>query len=226
MMNEQEYAEFGKGRFDTVSGSKLARIRQYAGKSILDVGCGPGAYLQALSNLNYQVAGIEKNQVFIEQARLVTAQVYRVDLEMEALSRFRDDSFDTVLMLDIIEHLDRDHQLLMDAFRVCRQNVILTVPARMPDSFLKSQIAFASYVDPTHRHYYAFRELKSLLEKVGFAKVIIESVLRFDPILYWLYSPSLRWPLSLLNRVLMKLSDPELFTTVWFAVGWKSSAEK
>lgn len=221
-MDDQHYAEFGEGRFGIVSRSKLARIRQYAGKSILDVGCGPGAYLQALADLDYQVAGVDRNRLFVAKARNATDQVYLADVDAEALSRFDDGSFDTVLLLDIVEHLDHDQRLLEDARRVCRQNVILTVPARMPDSLAGSQLVFGAYMDPTHLRYYVFADLENLFDRVGFAAKTIEGVMRFDPILYRLFPQHVQLPLAFVNRVLLRFSDPKIFTTVWFAVGWKA----
>ena len=220
-MNDQEYAEFGKGRFDTLSRSKLARIVRDSGQSILDVGCGPGVYLKALKETGHIVAGVDANPIFVEQARQVSQNVWQTDLDAEFLRAFKDASFDTVLMLDILEHIEHDRELLQDAKRVCRQNVILTVPARMPESMEGSQLVFGAYMDPTHRRYYSAEDLSAVLDDSGYAKQKIEVALRFEPISYMLFPCYLREPLSVLNRALLKISDPRLFATVWYAVGYK-----
>ncbi|MBI5303616.1 MAG: class I SAM-dependent methyltransferase [Chloroflexi bacterium] len=221
-MNESQYAEFGKGRFDTVSGSKLAQIKDDAGKSILDVGCGPGAYLKELAILGYEIAGVDRNKLFIEQALHVTDKVYLVDLDTEALSRFSDASFDTVLILDVLEHIQDDARLLQEAKRVCRRNVILTVPARIPNGMSEMHFVFSSYLDPSHLRYYSFSDMVNIMDKVAFDHYNIKSVMRFDPILYRIFPGYLRIALALINRVLLKISDPRLLTSIWYAVGWKS----
>lgn len=220
-MNEIEYAEFGKGRFDSVSGSKMARIRRDAGDSILDVGCGPGAYLQALSRLGYSVAGVDENSIFLGRARAFSQDVFQVDLESSGLSQFRDSSFDTVLMLDILEHVSNPSILLQDARRVCRTNVILTVPAEMPSALADSQLMFASYTDPTHRRYYRYSGLADSLLQAGFTNCNVEVALHFDPIIYQILPKAMQLPFAFVNRVIKHFVDPLRFATVWYAVGWK-----
>ena len=105
--------------------------------------------------------------------------------------------------------------------RVCRKNLILTVPARMSDAFNGSQLIFGSCVDPTHLRYYSNEDLRQLFDKAGVKNYRIDVGLRFDPILYNIFPKLLRYPLSLINRALLKLSDPKLFATVWYAIGWK-----
>jgi SAM-dependent methyltransferase len=222
-MDENQYAEFGASHFGSVSRSKLARIHQDAGVSILDVGCGPGLYLRELSQLGREVAGVETNSVLVEQARSVGSQVYQVNLDTDGLTQFDDDSFETVLMLDILEHVESDVRLLKEARRVCRRNVILTVPTRMPKSLEGSQLVFGAYVDPTHRRYYSHRDLLSVLDEAGLKDPYIASGLDFDPVLYNIFPWYFRYPLRFVNRGLKKLSNPQLFTTVWYAVGWKTT---
>lgn len=221
MIDEKEYADFGKSYFGSVSQSKLARIREDAGHSILDVGCGPGKYLEALGALGYQTTGVDSNSLFVQAASKYGPRVYKVDLENERLSRFSDGSFDTVLMLDILEHVGNDVELLRDALRVCQKNVILTVPTKMPPALNGSQIIFGSYVDPTHLRYYSRADLVKLLEAAGINQYKIEIGLRYDPILYKVFPRYIRYPLSIINRVLLKISDPNVFATVWYAKGLK-----
>jgi|ERR1051326_2269662 2-polyprenyl-3-methyl-5-hydroxy-6-metoxy-1,4-benzoquinol methylase len=223
MIDEQEYAEFGKSHFGSVSRCKVARIVEDAGDSILDVGCGPGAYLQALGDLGHQTTGIDANSLFVQSASKYSPRVYQVDLENERLNRFAEGSFDTVLMLDILEHVEDDVDLLRDALRVCRKNVILTVPTRMPPAFAGSQFVFGSYLDPTHLRYYSRAELLRLLESAGIKRFKIEIALRYDPILYRVFPRYLQYPLSIINRMLLKISDPNLFATVWYAQAFKGA---
>jgi 2-polyprenyl-3-methyl-5-hydroxy-6-metoxy-1,4-benzoquinol methylase len=220
-ISESEYAEFGQSYFGSVSQCKLARIRDDAGDSILDVGCGPGAYLEALAALGYQTTGVDSNSLFVQDASRFSARVYKVDLENVRLSRFEEGSFDTVLMLDILEHVENDVELLRDGLRVCRKNVILTVPTRMPPALAGSQFVFGSYVDPTHLRYYSREDLAQLLKAAGINQAKIDIGLRYDPILYKIFPKYIQYPLSVINRILLKISDPSLFATVWYAKGFK-----
>jgi SAM-dependent methyltransferase len=217
-VDEQRYAEFAKGRFDVLSGSKMSRIRRDAGHAILDVGCGPGTYLRALQDLGYAVSGVEHNRIMAEQARLITSDVYVADVETDGLSRFDDRSFDTVLMLDVVEHLHDDIAALREGHRVCRKNVIVSVPARKPEG-LGTQLSLGTYDDPTHLHYYTRADLAALLHAAGFARYRIDYLMRLDPLLYQLFPAHLQRPLTFLNRCLLKIADMNRLTTVWYAVG-------
>jgi ubiquinone/menaquinone biosynthesis C-methylase UbiE len=220
-MEEEQYAEFGKTHFGSVSRSKLARIRQDAGESVLDVGCGPGLYLEALAGLGFKVTGVDASSVFVNQAAKTGAHVETIDLQREKLTLFEDAAFETVLMLDILEHVSNDVELLKDGFRVCKKNVIITVPARMSEAFDNSQLVFGSCVDPTHLRYYSMEDLRRLFDRAGIKGYKIEVGLRFDPVLYSVFPKYLRYPLAFLNRALLKVSDRNLFATVWYAVGWR-----
>ncbi len=221
-MDEQQYASFGRIAFGSISGSKFARIQQYAGNSILDVGCGPGLYLERLASLGYKVAGVDGNSIFVQEALKFTDQVYQVDLDNQGLSQFPDTSFDTVLMLDILEHVADDKKLLSDAARVANQNVLLSVPAQVPEGMKDSQLVFASYVDPTHRRYYSFESLQDVLWKAGFKDFQIFSSLGFTPVMSDIFPWYLKSPLKLLNRFLRRVTNPKILTSVWFAVASKT----
>lgn len=220
-MNEHQYAAFGQSAFGTVSGSRISRIQQYAGNSILDVGCGPGLYLERLKGLGYEVAGADGNSIFLEQASKHSERVYPIDLDTDALSRFPDVSFDTILLFDVLEHVRSDQTVLQDAARIARKNVLVSVPAQLPDGMKNSQLVPASYVDPTHRRYYTFESLEQLLQQSGFRSYQIEPILRFTPVLYGIFPWYYKHPLRVLERFLERFSDPKLLTSVWFATGWK-----
>ncbi len=225
-MDELRYASFGRAAFGSISGSKFARIQQYAGHSILDVGCGPGLYLERLASLGHKVAGVDGNSIFVQEALKFTDQVYRVDLDKQGLSQFPDSSFETVLMLDVLEHVLDDKKLLSDAARVANRNVVLSVPAEVLEGMKATQLVFASYVDPTHRRYYSFESLQNVLKEVGFKDFYIETVLGFEPVLSDIFPWYLKFPLRVLNRFLKRISEPNLLTSVWFVVGWKSNFER
>lgn len=122
-MDEQDYALFGRSAFGSVSNAKFSRILQFSGPSILDVGCGPGLYIEKLISHGYQVTGVEGNSFFVQEALKFTDQVFQIDLDRNGLSQFSDASFDTVIMLDIIEHLVDDYNLLSEAARVAKKRL-------------------------------------------------------------------------------------------------------
>jgi methionine biosynthesis protein MetW len=107
------------------SGEMLGHIKKYASKRVLDIGCGIGAYLNALSQDGYECVGIEDNQTYV-------AECQRNGLMVQYMNahhlEFPKESFDTVIMVEVLEHLTDPVTALQEAFRVAKQNVILSVP--------------------------------------------------------------------------------------------------
>jgi hypothetical protein len=88
-----------------------------AGKTILDVGCGPKAY-SVLSDHVVTVDAWEK-----------VRPDYVINLEVDDLE-FDDDSFQVVLMIDFIEHVSkaRGQRLLNQAYRIASERVYVLTP--------------------------------------------------------------------------------------------------
>jgi SAM-dependent methyltransferase len=71
------------------------------------------------------------------------------------------DSFDQVLMQDVIEHIAEPYKLMAELHRICRPGA--RIQLRTPH--FSSSLAFS---DPTHRHYFSTTAIRSLATP-GFA---------------------------------------------------------
>ena len=96
---------------------------------VLDVGCGAGATSRWLLDRGHDACGVDSSPASLEHAAdlVPAASLYRGDAD--ALP-FADDSFDGVLLLDLLEHTD-DLAALAEARRVVRPGgwVLVSVPA-------------------------------------------------------------------------------------------------
>jgi len=104
---------------------RLALIDRYAplsGRRILDVGCGIGTYVEHLRQFSEQVYGID-----IEPERIAEGSKRLPNLLVAAAERppFLSESFDVVLLHEVLEHLEDDrlvvakaHQLLAPGGRM------------------------------------------------------------------------------------------------------------
>src|SRR4051812_33097786 len=97
---------------------------EHSGRSILDLGCGYGAYSVALAEQGYRCFGCDVNLDYLRRAALNKLPVAAVD----TLLPFPDGAFDTVLLFEVIEHVPHAEKILTEAFRVARKNVLVTVP--------------------------------------------------------------------------------------------------
>lgn len=128
---------------------------------ILEIGCGPGIVVNAMRAQGYEVWGVELSTPTVRQAAApyVTTGVPAQELD----GPFRE-SVETVLLLDVIEHIEDEVTFLksvLPSFPNCRC-VIVTVPAR-PE-------AWSNY-DDYYGHFrrYTRETLNAALAKAGIA---------------------------------------------------------
>jgi SAM-dependent methyltransferase len=112
---------------------RLALIRRYAPleeRRILDVGCGVGTYIQALSAFSEEVYGVELDRKRAAEAAVIQPHV--AVAPAEALP-FPAAAFDTVLLHEVLEHVEDDRQAMVEACRVAKPGgrIVVFVPNRL-----------------------------------------------------------------------------------------------
>ncbi len=126
---------------------------------ILDIGCGTGANLEYLGDYG-MVVGLDFSREALDFSKMREHENL-VQGDAERLP-FRDDSFDLITGLDIIEHID-DGRASRGFVEALKNNglLLLTVPAY---SFLWSKHDEALH----HRRRYSKNQLRRVLEENGF----------------------------------------------------------
>jgi hypothetical protein len=99
--------------------------------SLLDIGCGHASPVRRFSGRLERTAGVDLFEPYLERSRAagIHSEYHRIGaLEIE--SRFGPASFDCVVALDLIEHLEKaDGLRLLEAMeRVARRRVIVFTP--------------------------------------------------------------------------------------------------
>lgn len=96
-------------------------LKQMKGKRILDAGCGEGVIVEELKEKGYEIYGIDKNYE--------SKYVIRGDIKS---TPFKENEFDVVLLLDVLEHLAYDEQYtaLKEIKRILKPSgiLIMSVP--------------------------------------------------------------------------------------------------
>lgn len=92
------------------------RFEKYLRQSILDVGCYEAPLRELLRAASYTGVDMAGNP--------------DIELNLEKVERlpFEDNSFDTVICVDVLEHLDNLHSVFADLVRVSKQYIIVSLP--------------------------------------------------------------------------------------------------
>lgn len=133
------------------------------GDTILDIGCGTGAILKALSE-KYRVVGIDMSPLAVEYSKKRgLSEVFEMPVEDFPAERY---TVKAALLLDVIEHIDDDLAVLKRAREIVSPDgrVIITVPAYM-------WMWSAHDVLHHHKRRYGARQLREVLDRAGLEPV-------------------------------------------------------
>lgn len=192
-MDESLYHEFFRveerhwwfvGRQRIVLGLLAASGSGGDAQTLLDIGCGTGAFLKAASE-RYEAWGTDSSPLAIEYARKRSLTKLHCGT-LEDLP-FGDRRFDWVTLLDVIEHVDDDVGLLCQAKQLMSPGgrMMVTVPAH---PWLWSRHDELNQ----HKRRYTRRHLATSLQKAGLR---IEKISAINSFLF---------PLAILERLVAR----------------------
>lgn len=168
------------------------------GAKILDVGCGPCDLTAILSELGYDLTGVddlrdpwhlssgnrEKIEDFAERCSI------RLIVEPVESTQLKTDDFDAVLLIDVVEHSARPRCLLNKAISLLKANSLLLIETPNHASLMnRTRLSFGRSVYPGlgfilfsagqyrgHIREYTISELKLMLRYNEFKKTEVETV--------------------------------------------------
>lgn len=146
-----------------INQERFEAILKFAGHSILDVGCGSGAYVIKLAE--------QRNITGVDYQHFPTWEIMPERFSKSDASQLdrEDNSVDTILSFETLEHLPDPQKALQEYYRVCRNNLILTVPnCELTPGMEQSKLIYYHWIDRTHVNFFNQKEIKKLVESVGF----------------------------------------------------------
>ena len=147
-------------------------VAPLAPESVLDAGCGEGEAIARLAELlPERVAAVDLEPSCVAQVRERHPSVSASTGSVTDL-RFEDDSFDLVLCLEVIEHVDDPARAVRELARVAGRNLVVSVPHEpwfRLGSLLRGKHVTALGNHPEHVNHFNPRSLRELLG--GFAEV-------------------------------------------------------
>jgi 2-polyprenyl-3-methyl-5-hydroxy-6-metoxy-1,4-benzoquinol methylase len=140
----------------------VAFVAERGGPVVLDVGCGLGGYSRALADRGFECRGLDVVAEYVEAARGLGVPAERYDGERLPVE---DGAVDTVILVEVLEHLDDPGALLREAARAARRNVLVTTPNCTQD-FGSVPVEFGHMLDTDHRQFFTEGSLRALLAQV------------------------------------------------------------
>lgn len=136
--------------------------QERAGKRILDLGCATGNYCLALEKLGFECTGVDINKEYVDIAQKRGVKALSIDGSLP----FNDKSFDTIIMLEVLEHVENLDEVLLEVKRVARKNVLLTVPNSTGyELLLQYSLTYEHMLEDDHINFFTKDSLSALLER-------------------------------------------------------------
>ncbi len=180
-----------------------------AGRRVLDAGCGAGPGVRFFASQGARVSGVDQSYYALQRAHELAPEASLLQGDLQAGLPFAPESFDLVILGDVIEHIHMAAELLGECYRVLSSEgalLVRTVNRWDVRRFWQGR-RWSGVADPTHVHLYSPPEMRQLLQQAGFFQVRVRTGVK--PILW------------LPTRLLLGLPWPPLIGNGLVGVGWK-----
>ena len=170
--------------WDQTYGDRIDRTDELAGKVItswIDIGTGPGLFLDAAKKRNKTSLGIEPSKKAAEHAHSKGHEVINGYFEKELLSTLS--LYEAAHFSEVLEHISDPEDFLLNVKKILKDEgiVVITVPNDynpLQEIYIRESGKEKWWLAPPfHLNYFSHKSLATLVEKCGFD--ILESTSMF-----------------------------------------------
>jgi ubiquinone/menaquinone biosynthesis C-methylase UbiE len=152
---------------------------------ILDIGCGSGLQTMLLGKKVKKIIGIDISEKAINLAKLQSRYVKgMIDSEFICLelekNRFKNEYFDKIFSVCVIEHIANYKELLQEAYRILKKNGQMIFSVDTLETIKEKKMIEKHKKEHFVEKYFKKKELKTILEEIGFKKINIYPIFRSD----------------------------------------------
>ena len=144
---------------------------------LLEVGCGSGRMLKAMQDKGWHAVGVDPDPIAIKNAKSKGLVVHQGIL---ADQKFKNDSFDAIVLSHVIEHVPDPLSLLKECERVLKPggHLVLITPNNKSFCHQLFKSDWRSLEPPRHLYVFNLETLKQISRKAGFHNVKLETTIR------------------------------------------------
>ncbi|MFH0971123.1 MAG: class I SAM-dependent methyltransferase [Candidatus Micrarchaeota archaeon] len=179
-----------------------AVIGSVKGKSVLDLGCGEGHILaKVVEATGAEGMGIDTLPRYVARCRenfpgIAFRRGDILNLEKAAIG-----NFDTVMMLEVIEHMEQPELYIKSAYDIAKKRVIITVP-----NLNRTDFTWSSAKEyEGHIQIFTANRLERMMKRLGIRNFKITPVGRYRPQFKG------KWINRIVGRLLRYLNLDEMF---------------
>jgi SAM-dependent methyltransferase len=168
------------------------------GENVFEIGCGHGAIIKQFEEgFNVCVDGCDLNIYALNQIRNVKGKIFCLDIYEKHEELL--DKYDTVLLMDVIEHIEDDFLFLENSIKFIKRGgiVIINVPAL--------NMLFSKYdLVAGHKRRYNKKMLQELFTKCGVEEISVS---------YWGF---MLIPIAIIRKLMLKFVAKEKVISTGF----------
>lgn len=174
---------------------RLNILRQEAKGRVLDIGCSSQDYVEWMLAHDIDATGcdlLEPECWTLGADRFVKADALALP--------FPDKTFDVSTMFEVLEHISDPEKALLEAVRVSKKAILITVPNCEPQKDLQAAgLTFNHYTDQTHMNFFTESTLSNILRQSG---IQIKYIKKDNPVLSYVpFLSAMGIPISIAARL-------------------------
>lgn len=150
--------------------ASVFHLHAQPGGCLLEVGCGSGAALQFMQQKGWRVTGLDFDEGAVKNSRSKGLDVRHGQLSAQG---FADESFDSVVMSHVIEHVPSPSELLVECRRILKKGGVLVALTPNARSSVQRHYGrnWRGLETPRHLQIFTRDSLASCASRVGYVQV-------------------------------------------------------
>ena len=193
-------------RYFTNMIKKISRFKS-ENEILIDIGCGPGIFLDIAKKCGYQVIGVDVSTEVVNMVKKkYNVRVIKGEFPQVKINN---DNVGVITAFQTIEHVRNPLILLQSIYRTIKPGGLVVMTTLNLDSVWRKIMGrkWFSYLHDEHLHYWNPKSLKTIFKRAGFSKIqIFSDVFRtytLDQIIINMRVYG-KWPIPKLNNLTIK----------------------